>query len=103
MPEELRAGLYEALLTSRLEEALARAPADLHREFDDLRNAEAADRASRHIAEAVARAVELSVHADSVSDVAPLGADVDSLVGELEALRQGLEETGGAARAAGGS
>ena len=48
--------------------------------------------------EAVARAVELSVHADSVGDVAPLGADVDSLVGELEALRQGLEETGGAAR-----
>ena len=50
--------------------------------------------------EAVARAVELSVHADSESDVAPLGADVDSLVGELEALRQGLEETSGAARGA---
>jgi hypothetical protein len=48
--------------------------------------------------EAVARAVELSVHADSVGDVAPLGADVDSLVGELESLRQGLEETGGAAQ-----
>jgi hypothetical protein len=52
--------------------------------------------------EAVARAVELSVHADSESDVAPLGADVDSIVGELEALRQGLEETGGAARGATG-
>jgi len=50
--------------------------------------------------EAVARAVELSVHADSVSDVAPLGADVDSLVSELESLRQGLEESGGAARGA---
>jgi hypothetical protein len=48
--------------------------------------------------EAVARAVELSVSADSVGDLAPLGADVDSLVGELESLRQGLEETGGAAR-----
>lgn len=48
--------------------------------------------------EAVARAVELSVHADSVGDVAPLGADVDSLVSELEALREGLEESGGAAR-----
>jgi hypothetical protein len=48
--------------------------------------------------EAVARAVELSVHADSAGDIAPLDADVDSLVGELEALRQGLEETGGAAR-----
>ena len=49
-------------------------------------------------ASAVARAVELSVSADSVGDLAPLGADVDSLVGELESLRQGLEETGGAAR-----
>jgi len=50
--------------------------------------------------EAVARAVELSVHADSVTDVAPLGADVDSLVSELESVREGLEETGGAARGA---
>jgi hypothetical protein len=50
--------------------------------------------------EAVARAIELSVHADKVSEVSPLVDDVDSLVGELEALRQGLEETGGAARAA---
>jgi ATP-dependent 26S proteasome regulatory subunit len=50
--------------------------------------------------EAVARAVELSVHADSVGDVAPLGDDVDSLVSELESLRQGLEESGGAARGA---
>ena len=50
--------------------------------------------------EAVARAIELSVHADSVNDIAPLGADVDSLVSELESLRQGLEETGGAARGA---
>src|SRR3954451_19651676 len=40
--------------------------------------------------EAVARAVELSVHADSETDIAPLGADVDSLVSELESLRQGL-------------
>jgi hypothetical protein len=50
--------------------------------------------------EAVARAIELSVDADSVSDVAPLGADVDSLVSELESLREGLEESGGAARGA---
>src|SRR4051794_21387685 len=53
--------------------------------------------------EAVARAIELSVHADSVSDVTPLGADVDSLVGELEALRQGLEETRNVARGTAGS
>lgn len=50
--------------------------------------------------EAVARAVELSVQADDVGDISPLTNDVDSLVGELESLRQGLEEThdtGGAA------
>jgi hypothetical protein len=51
--------------------------------------------------ESVARAVELSVHADSAGDIAPLDADVDSLVSELESLRQGLEETGGAAAGTG--
>jgi hypothetical protein len=45
--------------------------------------------------EAVARAVELSVRAADESELAPLTNDVDALVGELEALRQGLEETGG--------
>jgi hypothetical protein len=51
--------------------------------------------------EAVARAVELSVQADDVGDISPLGNDVDSLVGELESLRQGLEETHGTQGAAG--
>jgi hypothetical protein len=46
--------------------------------------------------EAVARAVELSVQANDVGDLNPLTDDVDNLVGELEALRQGLEETGDA-------
>jgi hypothetical protein len=48
--------------------------------------------------EAVARAVELSVRANDVSDLSPLTDDVDNLVGELESLRQGLEETGDAAQ-----
>lgn len=48
--------------------------------------------------EAVARAVELSVRARDVTDLTPLTDDVDNLVNELEALRQGMEETGGAAR-----
>ena len=51
--------------------------------------------------EAVARAVELSVRAHDVGELAPLTDDVDNLVGELEALRQGLEETGGTAAVAG--
>jgi len=51
--------------------------------------------------EAVARAVELSVQANDVGDISPLGDDVDSLVGELESLRQGLDETHGTPGAAG--
>ncbi len=42
--------------------------------------------------EAVARAVELSVGAGD-ADLGGLGSDVDVLVGDMEALRQGLEET----------
>jgi len=45
--------------------------------------------------EAVARAYELSVQASDVADLSGLGDDVDGLVGEMEALRQGLEEAGG--------
>jgi hypothetical protein len=48
--------------------------------------------------EMIARAAELSVTADA--DVGTLGADVDGLVNELEALRQAMEETG---RASGGA
>jgi len=42
--------------------------------------------------EAVARAVEISLRASDVADLAGLGSDVDALVGDMEALRQGLEE-----------
>ena len=45
--------------------------------------------------EAVARAVELSVKTTDVSALDPLSQDVDSLVGELESLRQALDETRG--------
>lgn len=46
--------------------------------------------------ESVARAIELSVGADDASDLAALGADVEDVVSEMEALRQALEETGDA-------
>jgi hypothetical protein len=42
--------------------------------------------------EAVARAVELSVHTGDINALNPLTNDVDNLVGELESLRLGLEE-----------
>jgi hypothetical protein len=43
--------------------------------------------------EAVARAIELSLNASDSRAVNPLGNDVDTVVGELESLRLGLEET----------
>jgi hypothetical protein len=43
--------------------------------------------------EAVARAVELSVHASDLTELGGLGDDVEGVVGDMEALRQGLEET----------
>jgi hypothetical protein len=46
--------------------------------------------------EAVARAIELSVQAGDV-DLGGLTSDVDGLVGDMEALRQGLEEADRAA------
>ena len=45
--------------------------------------------------EAVARAVELSVHTGDINALNPLTDDVESLVDELESLRLGLEEAGG--------
>ena len=44
--------------------------------------------------EAVARAIELSVHAGSVDELNSLGTDVEGVVDDMEALRQGLEEAG---------
>lgn len=49
--------------------------------------------------EAVARAVELSVHTGDIDALKPLTDDVETLVDELESLRLGLEEAGGAATA----
>jgi hypothetical protein len=43
--------------------------------------------------EAVTRAIELSVRAQRAEDLGALSRDVDSLVGEMEALRQALDET----------
>ena len=45
--------------------------------------------------EAAARTIELSVQAHDVSELGGLGADVDEMVDEMEALRQAIEETGG--------
>ncbi|HEX5097546.1 MAG TPA: hypothetical protein VFX21_16090 [Acidimicrobiia bacterium] len=48
--------------------------------------------------EAVARAIELSLSASDVSELSGLGDDVETLVGDMEALRQGLEVARAASR-----
>lgn len=45
--------------------------------------------------EAAARTIELSVQASDVADLGGLGHEVDTMVDEMEALRQAIEETGG--------
>ncbi len=51
--------------------------------------------------EAVARAIELSVHTGDLSLYSPLDDDLGNIVEEMEALRQGMEETSGSTGAAG--
>jgi hypothetical protein len=51
--------------------------------------------------EAAARTIELSVQANDVAELGGLGADVDQMVDEMEALRQAIEETGGGTAVAG--
>lgn len=60
--------------------------------------AEARDRlrlTNARLDEAVARAIELSVAGHSTDDVQGLGDDVEAMVTDLEALRQGLDEADG--------
>src|SRR4051794_37159225 len=45
--------------------------------------------------EAVARSLEISLQASDVAQLGPLSQDVEGVVGELESLRQALEETSG--------
>jgi hypothetical protein len=58
-------------------------------------------RLNAELAEAVARAVELSLSAADIGALQPLGSDIENVVGELESLRQALEVTGGQAGQAG--
>ena len=52
------------------------------------------------LAEAVARAFELSLSAEDATALQGLGGDVDDLVGEMESLRTALDEAGRAGRGA---
>ena len=56
MTEDLGAGLWELLITEQVEQRLS--GMKLERDIEDLRNAEAADRLSRHVAAVIARLIE---------------------------------------------
>src|SRR4051794_14661198 len=58
MADDLRPGLHEALVTRRLEELIARVTDELVPEVGALRNAEASDRVSRHLAAVIATAID---------------------------------------------
>jgi hypothetical protein len=73
--------------------AAARLDATIADTYDRLRLLEA------RVDETVTRAVELSVTQADADEVGGLGREVESIVGELEALRQAVEETSGTARA----
>ncbi len=78
----------EQALQAQLDSA-ARLEATARRAHDDLTLLNA------RLDEAVARAIELSVQAGTADQLNSLGSDVDGLVGDMEALRQGLEEVSG--------
>jgi HKD family nuclease len=81
--DSLKPGLHEALLTRRLEELLAQLPdASLLADIAELRDAEASDRMSRHLAGVFARAI----------DRAPEGTRSDEAVRIAAALIHRLQE-----------
>jgi hypothetical protein len=55
------------------------------------------------LGELVTRVIELSVRPRGLDELAAVGADVDNVVGEMEALRQALDETDNAGSAGSGS
>ncbi|MDQ6726937.1 MAG: DUF3427 domain-containing protein [Actinomycetota bacterium] len=84
MEQAAGAGLYEALLTGRLEQVLRRLPGDrLVAQLTDLLDAESADRVSRHVALLLARAIDAAPERQRASEGVRLAA---ALLGRLESL-----------------
>src|SRR5581483_5670541 len=88
----LRPGLQEALLTRRLEELLAQIPEALVIELEELRNAEASDRVSRHLAGLVVRAIDLAPEGSRGDEAIRIAA---GLIRELEAATGGRHDLAG--------
>ncbi len=87
------AGLYEALLTGRLEQALARLPEDrLVAQFTALLDAESADRLSRHVAGLLARAIDAAPERERAAEGARLAAALLIHLKSLATRHVGLED-----------
>jgi hypothetical protein len=78
------AGLYEALLTARVQQLLHQLPEDqLVADVANLVNAEASDRVSRHISHLLAQAIEAIPESHRAQSAVQLAADV---LGHLQTL-----------------
>jgi superfamily II DNA or RNA helicase len=90
--EALKPGLHEALLTRRLETLVAALNAALVADVDDLQNAEASDRVSRHLAAIVARAINLVPEDQRREEGIRIA---NALIGELESITDGRSDASG--------
>jgi superfamily II DNA or RNA helicase len=90
----LRPGLHEALLTRRLEELLRQLPdaTTLLADVAELRDAEASDRISRHIAGVLARAIDQAPEGKRSDEAVRIAA---ALIRRLEALMDGKRDLSG--------
>jgi HKD family nuclease len=91
--DSLRPGLHEALLTRRLDELLAQlADGLLLAEVAELRDAEAADRVSRHVAGIVARAIDGAPEGQRSDEALRIAAEV---ISRLQSLIDGKHDLDG--------
>jgi superfamily II DNA or RNA helicase len=91
--EFLKPGLHEALLTRRLEDLLAQiADEALVADVDALRDAEASDRVSRHIAGIVARAIDRAPEGTRSDEAIRIAA---ALIRRLQPLTDGKRDLDG--------
>jgi superfamily II DNA or RNA helicase len=85
--DSLKPGLHEALLTARLQELLAEIPdGTLLPEVTELRDAEAADRMSRHLAGILARAIEQAPEGRRAAEAMRIAAE---LIDRLQSIADG--------------
>ena len=86
---EAPGGLYETLLTSRLQQLIDQLPTDrLAAEVGSLANAESADRVSRHIGRLLAQAIESLPERERAARAVQLAAEV---IGLLQMLMDGRD------------